>query len=636
MNIQKIFILKTFLLMSSMGLDGVLVSQVEASPWFNQRSPSRVTNQGGGPSLPSRRATPSTQIEVSSECDPTPTHMMTKGLLQAIFLVGGDEISFEYNSQSREVQITIPPYFKNCGVQFIPRAVAQNNNVYVGITLSRPISDYLACLDNDERRGPESVQESGGSLTIPLDRVPGINFDQDINIGFLSPRFDRSGLGQGHLVGGQSNCHRYEALTGEKLVNLYLTPESSLAKDALDACESQNIGQIARLLQNLDQSTAGNTQDLRRELRRVLTSLLEKEAREDLNRLRDLATNFVMEDGAPKLSREMAREYAEEYLETLNRVNDTMFNPYITFIDELREERRTATSQDRERIDREIRDYNQKIQRFAKDQRRYGYDRVMDTLKHYGSDLGDYARDIEGYRLKSHYYGRYYEGRVDSKRGAPMRNAQTIERQVVADLGDFDKAFERFAILDDTRSGNPRHLQRLGQRMRQAQERRDQAWSNSITSIQKNFQKCVGMFHTPFKMQQCMQRAQREQQNAIRQRAAYNGMLRRFGNQQTELTGEWRRGQRARENQARNEDPFFWYRQNWDSGFGLNNPNDAFSLFGSPQGFSQFDMSTPFTPMLMPGFQGQQMNMMPQQQQVPGVIGPGFPSPGGYRLPSGL
>ena len=607
---------------------------------------------------------------------------MSHALLRSLML-DEDGIRVEFDGDDlRKARVHVPRHYSTCLDLEVGLETDSRNNVFVsfrntmfedeinsrGEVVRDAYTQYLACLEDEGvmTRDGDSLQVDASKMNVRRYESREFNFPEgtfnkvgNVHVHYLGPGENENG-GYGPVFSDsfeRMGCYTKESLSPDGDYIAYESPENRAATMAYEACNSGDVVNILRALSNLEESEVGNARELQLILRQALNEELDKEGERIYNRMREIGRRFEFEDGIPKLSVEDAAEYGDEYLSLLHDLNRVILNPYISFIDELKDERRYASPERRELIDAQIAEYNKKIQQYSKEGRRYGYDAVMNTMRYYADDLSDYARDIEGFNLKSHFYGRYYaEGRSNDPRGARITSKENVDDEIRNRLGSFDRAFERFAMEDATRRrGDTSAVQRSQNRVTTLTSARDRRWQEDIQKVQQDFQSCVGWFHTQFKIQQCQERMQRAYNQALRRREGYNRQIQGAGEDLTNYTAQYQiyqRTQAQRREREQDQSSLFWYEQDSGSGiqsYGLSNPGNYYSLMGGAEGGLGRAPAFQFSqqPQMQQGFGGpmqhgfttqmpiqQQMPMMQQQmpmmQQQSPIMQPG---PGGYMIP---
>lgn len=596
-------------------------------------------------------SSPSQSISASSigHCDSS--QHMSQTLLRSLML-DPEGIRIEFDDEDLTLaRVHVPRHYSTCFDLEVVMEPTENNNLFVSFKNTRfedltnadgdiikdSYTQYLECLENEGALSHDngSAEVDAEKMTIRRYqshefRFPRGTFDQrnNVHVHYLGPGQNENGGYPAYYSGDQERvgCYARERMTPEGDLAIYVSPENRAAMLAYEACRSGDVTRILNALGQLDSSEVGNARDLQLVLRQALTSELDKEGQRIYERLRNVARNFELEDGIPSISREEARRYADEYVGLLNDLDTVVLTPYIEFIDELMEERERASDERKEEIDELIAYYNDKIRNYSENSRSYGYDRVMNTLRFYGNDLAHYARDIEGFNLKSHHYGRYYvEGRPNDPRGPRISSHSDVRDQTDRRLNSFDNAFRRFAAEDAVRTGDTRPLRDAQNRYTNLMSARDQRFRQDMQKIGQDYQSCVGWFHTDFKVRQCQERAQRSQRQALQRRERYNRQIQRAGEDMTNFSAmrSFYEQNRDRERDRNRDRSLFWYEEDYESGimdYGLSNPSGMYSLFEHDQ-LGRAPSS--FVPQMgmglqQPGMMGpQQMQQGPQGYWVP-------------------
>jgi hypothetical protein len=275
------------------------------------------------------------------------------------------------------------------------------------------------------------------------------HFDEKkpMSVFFGSPRFLGREYGaafrfqENELVGDQ--CLRLEDVK-EDGGALYTKRDAEEAR-LFDICQNGNYDAIKAALNSL-----GNAPELRRTLEIALQRAADERATQIYDRLGAIEDRFRPNPEDRKdgklvgVTEKQARTLAREYGDLLKELNDVVYTPSINKIEELlKEKEQVATTEKRsEQIDDEIRALNERIGQFSKrSESQLGA--VYNGLREYS--LGDEAKKIEGFRLKSSTFARVYDGKRD-KRGPPLtvtdanetiiKQLKRFENEVIKDWDD--------------------------------------------------------------------------------------------------------------------------------------------------------------------------------------------------------
>lgn len=571
---------------------------------------------------------------------------MPMAMLQNL-LIDGSGFQFRYYDDERKLKVEVPPYYGNCmDLKFEFELKANQLYVKAKNGMSNPgegssYQKYVNCLKQGEN---PVITESNGQVNFHADRaklknaqfmelnIEGEEFDmnKDLKVHFLSPTPSIENGSFPSAFGTASphnHCYKKETINKSKEYVAYLSPESRVNRTVYEACNSNEYKKILSALRNLNPSEVGNYALLKKVLEQALMRTLENDAEKIYDELEALGKDFKMVEGKPSLDEEEASDLADDYVELMEKLNKDIINPYISRIEDLMKKRQGPPRPNRDQrkaIDKLIKEYNNKIQEYAKKTNKLGYKNVMAVLKYYGQT--DQARMIEGFRLKSVAFGRVYkDGRTRDPRGERL-TIKTANKLITDTLEKFDKRLGEWELEAASRRGDVAPMLAERRKHQALTKSRDERFKNDMEKIQDDYKSCVGWFHTQFKMQKCQQKAKRNQQRALRRRAYYNRQIGTSAEKYGRYSSYYGDYQRSVASQS-------------EAGSGLLDPGGYYSEYDFGQDFvtpeSYYNLSgdmglTMGGPGSMQGMPGQFQNFGMGQFQNFGGGGMNYQMGGGY------
>ncbi|MBT7611447.1 MAG: hypothetical protein HN576_16930 [Bacteriovoracaceae bacterium] len=519
-----------------------------AGGWQVTGRPKASGNSGGViNSTPSEVNGVSINATEATEC--STDSYMPMSMLQNL-IVDQEGFQFRYDDELRKLKVEIPQYYGNClDLEFefelkdnklFVKAKNANNNSSHGTTDETVYQKYLKCLQKGD--SPVVTRDNGG-VNFHADRaklkdaqymelnITGDEFNtsKDLQVMFLSPTATLDNGSFGPAFGNAkayNHCFKQENINKSGEYTAYFSPDSRIKRTVYEACKSNEYKKIISALKNLDPKSVGNYKLLKKVLEQALAKVLDDDAKKIYEEMELIGRDFKMTGGKPSLDAEEASDLADDYVVLLEKLNKNILTPYIIQLEELIATRAgppRPSREQRKEIDKQIKLYNQKIQEYSKNTKKLGYKNVMEVLKHYGHT--DQAKMVEGFRLKSHAFGRVYkDGKTDDSRGDRL-TIKTANKTITETLEKFDGILHEWDQEASSRDGDMNPA--LSQKKRHAAltRTRDKRYQEDMKKIQEKYKDCVGWFRTQFKVQKCQQKAQRSQKTALRRRAAYNRQI---------------------------------------------------------------------------------------------------------------
>lgn len=456
----------------------------------------------------------------------------------------------------------------------------------------------------------------GTTVSAPIDLV---YFDETkpMSIYFGSPKFLGREYGAAHKLRDAEvlgdSCLRVEDIDEEGGV-LYSSNEAERAR-LINICSSGNYDAIRAALNSL-----GNAHELRKTLESALGKAASDRAREIYERMDEIEDLFkpskedLAAGRAVGVTEKQAKKLGQEYGSLLSELNDIVYTPGIRKLNELLQKRELETDDDKiDKIDEEIKGLNELIGAYNKDHNKESkLGNVYAGLKEY--NLQKEAEKIEGFRLKSEYGGRIYDGRNDNKRGKAL-SLQDADEQIKKKIEYFKETVMK--DWDDiylAKEGSSVPVRAAQRRMNSQISRLSSDYQKYQKSEYENYQKYCGRtwYGTVKNQSRCtyfMKGQASRQQKYLRLRERQLKAIKSSNARLTSLDGYYTQAQRsiaAREEQtAIDSDPLGIY-----SGAYFNGD------FSSDDDFSGID---PMMSLYGMGQQYQMPMMMGQQQQ--GIMG---------------
>ena len=275
------------------------------------------------------------------------------------------------------------------------------------------------------------------------------------------------------------DCVTYENFNQREEKRLYTSRRDQVYDRAMQACQTESAERILDELAALRESSAGNFRSLERILEQAFDKAQERRVTEIYERMAAIEEEMKNEDD---LDRGDIKELGGEYSDLALELNKIVIKPSMERINVLLERREKASDNEKKEIDMQVKELNEKISRFANehpDASKGNIDKVYDRLEEQG--LVDEARNIEGLRLASHFYGRVYHRRggfdEDDNRGKAL-TMKKAENEIRSKVGEFEnKELESWSEAYAVKNGDDEPLKRS---MRDVQSR--------YTRMQKDYQ----------------------------------------------------------------------------------------------------------------------------------------------------
>lgn len=416
------------------------------------------------------------------------------------------------------------------------------------------------------------------------------------------------------------NCVSYENF-GDDTMRVHTSNKDKVYDRALRVCQTESAEQILEELSRLRESSAGNFRDLERILESAFEKAQEKRVEEIYARMTEIEEAMKPGENGDLISESLAKDYAKEYSALSKEISRIVIQPATQKVVDLLKSRNNSN---KDEVDAQVKALNDKIQAYSK----RSFDKfsfLLDVLKEYA--LTDEARDIEGLRLASHFYGRVYEGSADS-RGKPMKLEDATDN-----VKRLIKSFEDNRLKDwqasyATRNGSKAPIRATIRDIRSRSNRMNQDWQKFQRTEQANTQKycgsnMLGMMRNPVRCRSWMAGQDRRQRNALNQRARHLSYLRTRTDQYSSYMTNFEEFRNRQIEAQDNSDPFQFY--------GGSDFTTDYDIYGNPNDFSG-DMSWMYSMGNQQQMQGG--NMMMRSPASPQIFSPGFQNPGMFSQPN--
>ena len=416
------------------------------------------------------------------------------------------------------------------------------------------------------------------------------------------------------------SCVAYENL-GENTQRLYTSGKDRVYDRALRVCETESAEQILEELSRLRGSSAGNFRDLERILEQAFEKAQDKRVDEIYARMTEIEDAMKPGADGEKISESFAQEYAKEYSALSKEISRIVIQPSTQRVVDLLKIRNNSN---KDEIDAQIKVLNEKVQAFSK----RNFDKlgfVYDVLKEYS--LTEEARDIEGLRLASHFYGRVYQGTEDA-RGKSMSLKDATDK-----VENLIQSFENNRLKDwqasyATRRGSKAPIQAAMREIRERKSRMDRDYQRFQRTEQQNAQKycgrnMIGQMKNPVRCRSWTAGRERRQRSVLNRRSRDLTFLRSRTDQYSTYMTNYEDFQQRQVELQSDSDPFRFY--------GSSDFNTDYDIYGSPNDYSG-DMSWMYS--MQNPMSGQSQNpMMRQPAGQPQIFSPGFSQPGMMQGP---
>ncbi len=341
---------------------------------------------------------------------------------------------------------------------------------------------------------PVDVGDGKDSVSIYYASPIATQYPPDFPAGNISPR------------PSDWNCTSYEHFNQDEERRLYTSNRDEVYDRAMRACQTESAEKILAELANLRESNAGNFRALEKILEQAFDKAQEKRVDEIYARMGEIEKR--MKDDKD-LDRDEIRDLGGEYSELALELNKIVVQPSMKRVEQLLDRRKDASENEQKEIDLQIKELNDKISRFANEHpnpSKGNIDKVYDRLEEQG--LVDEARNIEGLRLASHFYGRVYHrrGKVDGDKRGSALTMKKAEGNIREKLQEFEsKELQSWEEAYAVKSGDDEPLTRARRDMnsRYQQMQKDyqtfqqneykytmQYCGNNMLGMQKNPYQC--------------------------------------------------------------------------------------------------------------------------------------------------
>lgn len=620
----------------------------------------RRDSSASRPVVVQSRATPvvtSTQTETRSCSDGNKFPLRALQMLTE----SGEGISvsgFNHADGQKKITLSIPEYIKACS-NFKFEVIQNPSNGNVGVSVVNEfdfeahykeknwevpssftrMSAYERYEDCLKREGILVTGENGLSIKRPeyKERNYGTTvsapieldyFDETkpLSVYFGSPKFLGKEYGPAYKLRDAEvlgdNCLRVEDIDEEGGV-LYSSGEAERAR-LMNICSSGNYDAIRAALNSL-----GNAHELRSTLESALGKAASDRASEIYERLSAIEDLFkpskedMAEGRSVGVSERQAKALGREYGNLLSELNDIVYTPSMRKLNELLQKRELETNDDKvDEIDEQIKNLNELVGAFNKDHHKESrLGNVYNGLKEY--NLQNEAEKIEGFRLKSEFGGRIYEGRNDSRRGKAL-TIQDADEQIKKKIEYFKETVMK--DWDDiylAKEGNASPVRAAQRRMNSQVARLSSDYQKYQKSEYENYQKYCGRtwygtVKNPSRCNYFVRGQASRQQKYLRLRERQLRSIKASNTRLVSLDGYYSQAQRAiaaREEQtAIDSDPLGIYSGAYFSGDfssddDLMGMDPMMSLYGMGQQYQMPMMMNQMSPQMMIPNQGAQMQM---------------------------
>lgn len=355
-------------------------------------------------------------------------------------------------------------------------------------------------------------------------------------------------------------CVNYENFGQEKR-HLYTSTRDRVYDNALRVCETESAEEIFAELSRLRASSAGNYRELERILEQAFAAAQEKRAEEIYEEMDSIEDKMRPDDEGNLPSESRAKELAERYAELSKELFKIVINPSNQEVKRLLDLREDAEGEERDRIDARIKSLNEKVAKFSKrDYDQLGF--VFEAMKEYA--LTDEAREIEGLRLASHYFGRVYEGDPDG-RYASIGDFEDAQKEIETKI----TAFENNRLKDwkadfATKRGSKAPIRAASREIRTMHNRMTQEYERFQSNEQRNYRNycgsnMLGQARNPVRCRSFMAGREQRQSRMLDRRARYLGQIRTRTDQYSRYMNNYDLYLESRSQASETSDPFGFY-----------------------------------------------------------------------------
>ncbi len=461
----------------------------------------------------------------SCETDRYMSQRMLRGIMD-----NPNQLRVEFvDERKTQIKIVFPAYYSACLDEPEIEHQIVNNNFHFRVKMSKTYNEYIQCLKNDGYIDDEGRVKNADLIKGTLKNQKILiydleNFDRKKNMSvFFESPIPNSNNGSHHPyfngnIVSESDCYQNEnIIAGETPLVLYTSPENLAARSARAACETQDYERILGELQNLDQSSVGNAEDLRRVLEENLRIARDKTAQEIYAQLESINNRFAPgEDGELGVSEGQAGRLATEYRRLVRELDQVLLDPSKEKLLELIERREAALDPDhQDYLEEQIERINISVGEYDKTNHFHFYK----GLQKYG--LTEKAREIEKIRLKSKAYSRIYVGRR-GRRGRKF-SGEDAERFIEGKLRKFDRVLSEWELSYRAGSGDAsaiRQQERITQRITRRIGRESRGFQRSEVNMMNRYcgRSLIGGVRNPAGCRRFMANRQRREHRFTRRR----------------------------------------------------------------------------------------------------------------------
>lgn len=413
------------------------------------------------------------------------------------------------------------------------------------------------------------------------------------------------------VPGGAAKCLSLEQIDDNE--NLPVLHENGLIRDALHVCSTGDVPTIDQMLNEL----RSNFQDT--EAYQLSVQLLTKTRDQSLDTTAESIYDELKRIGQEvkdayrggewRIEEEEARDLLGEYARNLRELNTQVYDSYVRELDSLMKQRKHLRGDDRDKVDRRIKEINEKVGELAEMKNKLHLRMVEKLAERYA--LTDHARDVRGFFLKSEHLSKVRPKTrdFDNGRGRDRVKALSFEDaddKINKELERYDRAMEQWELDADAREGDY-YPSRIAQREMESIRRRQQNDQRNFQRKEQQYAKyCQATFGgfqmNPVRCRQYMspQSRSRRQQRFMRRNARHQAA---YANAAQTYQRRRSYAEEARRVLAEEEDDYgygYYYDDNfyddsgfWDDDFG-GSDFDMYSFGGNNYGMMNSQMGNPY------------------------------------------
>lgn len=406
------------------------------------------------------------------------------------------------------------------------------------------------------------------------------------------------------------NCTVFENF-GESTNRVYTSQKDKVYDRALRVCQTESAEQILEELSRLRDSSAGNFRDLEKILEQAFNKAQDKRVEEIYARMTEIEEAAKPGKDGSLISESLAKEYAKEYSALAKEISRIVIQPSTQKIVDLLKIRNDSN---KDEIDAKVKELGDKVQAYSRRKyEKFGF--MRDVLKEYA--LTEEARDIEGLRLASHFYGRVYKGKADN------RGKQMDLEDATDNVKRLIKSYEDNRLRDweasyATRNGNKAPIRATIRDIRTRSAQMNTEWQKYQTQEAANTQKycggnMLGMMRNPVRCRSWMAGKDQRQRAALNRRARHLTYLRTRTDQYSTYMTNFENYREAQVESNDGFDPF--------NDYGGTNFMTDYDIYGNANDYSG-DMSWMYSMGNMN--MGGNTMMMRSPAGQPQIMSPGF------------